>query len=232
MGLFDSVSSLASAASPVTNLLPGGSAINLGISLGSKLGKFLSGGGGAPDHERPDIVSISNQTGLTQKQVENLCGMEEKRSPSNYDDIVKKYAANPAGLLNLVSEWNASHSGSDKIVPLDSIPDYMPTQPTQVPPTVYQSPVLASSFTVPTTVVQAPVSAPVNNLTGTDLKDLGTSILKGGQAGATDWAMQTPAGQQAKKDGFNSWLKDNELYVFAGALALLALIYKAFFSKK
>jgi hypothetical protein len=226
MGLFDTVSSLAEGASPVTNLIPGGAGVNLAISTVSKLKNFLSGKGGAPDHERPDIISISNATGLTQQQVSDLCGMEEKRSPDNYDDIVKKYANNPGAMLSLVHEWN-DNNPSKKIVPLEEIPSYMPTQ-------VQQSPV-SKTTVVPAQLVQTTsTSTPViaNGFNGTDLKDLGTAILKGAQGGATDWGMNTPAGKQAKKDGFNSWLKDNQLPVAGFGLFVLFLIYKAFIYKK
>lgn len=223
MGFLDSFSSLASTASPLTNLIPGGGVFNAAVSIGSKLGNFLSGKGGVPDHERPDIVSISNQTGLTQQQVSDLCGMEESRSPANYDDIVKKYAGNPSGLLPLIDEWNGKNP-SRKIVSLDSI---TPSYPQSVPATVYQAPASLTAATVPAVVMQSLTSsaAPSNAI---DIKGLGGAILTGAQNGATDWAMATPAGIQAKNQGAISWAKDNMLYFVLGAVALGALIFKAF----
>jgi hypothetical protein len=228
MGFLDDASSLASMAGGLG--FPGLGLVGTGGKVVSKLAGFLSGKRGAPDHERSDIKTISNATGLTEKQVEDLCGMEEKRSPDNYDDIVKKYANSPGGMLSLVNEWNDKNP-SRAIVALDSIPDYMPTQ---VAATVHQSPVASQSFTVPASVYQASTSsAPVSNsLTGTDLKGLGTAVLTGAQNAATDWAMNTPEGQAAKKSGMKNWLRENQLGVFIAGLGLLGLIYKAFFSRK
>lgn len=229
MGFLDSFASLANMASPVTNMIPGGGVANAVLSIGSKLGNFLSGKGGVPDHERPDIISISNQTGLTQQQVSDLCGMEESRSPANYDDIVKKYAANPSGLLPLIDEWN-SKNPSKKIVSLDSITPNYPQTAAAVPATVYQAPAALSFSTVPAMVSQQSL-ANAGTASAPDLKGLGGAILTGAQNGATDWAMATPAGIKAKNEGAISWAKDNIVYFMLGAVALGALILKAF-SKK
>lgn len=232
MGFLDTISSLAGAAGDVG--VPGGGALALATKLGSKLGSFLSGkGGGVPDHERPDLVAISNTTGLTQQQVSDLCGMEESRSPANYDAIVKKYRDNPNGLLPLIDEWNSKHPDK-KIVSLDSItPNYPQTVPMVVqqlaPAALVAAPVPAVVQQAPTALVAASVPATVQqSLTGGDLKDLGGAILKGGQAGASDWWLQTDAGKQAKSEGALSWAKDNFLFFLAGGIALGLLIYKAF----
>lgn len=217
MAFLDSISSIAGSISPITNLIPGGGIFNSALTGGTKLLGFLTGKGGVPDHERPDLIRISDATGLTQQQASDLCAMEERRSPENYDAIVKKYANNPAGLLPLISEWNQNNPGRK-----------IEAAPAPVPAVVVQT--VAPIAVVPPVVAQQPSLA--SNFSGTDVKDAGTAIIKGAQGGLTDWAMSTPAGQQAKKDGFNSWLKDNQLYVFSAGLAILALIYKAFFTKK
>lgn len=228
--MFDTISNLAGSASPVTNLIPGGAWVNTALSIGSKLGSFLSGKGGVPDHERGDIASISNQTGLTQDQVSWLCGMEESRSSANYDAIVKKYAANPAGLLPLIDEWNGKNPGK-KIVSLESITPALP-------PVVYQLPTTSAAF-VNTVVEQAPtaqLSLTANveqNATGKpSLGGLAGAVIKGAGQGATDWAMETDAGKEAKNQGAISWAKDNIVAFVLGGLLLGGLIFKAFFSKK
>jgi hypothetical protein len=220
MGLLDSVSSIAGSISPITNLIPGGGIFNSALSTGTKLLGFLTGKGGVPDHERPDLIRISDSTGLTQQQASDLCAMEESRSRDNYDTIVKKYANNPQGLLPLIAEWNAKH-------PDRAIVAAAPA-PVVVPPVVVQS--LVTSTPVPAVVTQQPSLA--SNLTGEDVKDAGKAIIKGAQGGLSDWALNTPEGKAAKAEGFKSWLTDNQLPVAGFGLFVLFLIYKAFFAKK
>lgn len=222
MGFLDSVNSITGSLSPITNLIPGGGIFNSALSTGTKLLGFLTGKGGVPDHERPDLIRISEATGLTQQQASDLCAMEESRSPANYDDIVKKYANNPNGLLPLITEWNQKHPDR-AIVAAAPAP-----APAVIQPVVMQS--LVTTAPVAPVVQQMPSVA--SNLTGEDVKDAGKAIIKGAQGGLSDWAMNTPEGKAAKAEGFKSWLTDNQLPVAGFGLFVLFLIYKAFFAKK
>lgn len=200
---------------PGVDMIPGAGIVKTGFSL---LTNFLKGG--VPDHERGDIVAISAATGLTQQQVQDLCGMEESRSKDNYDTICKKYAGNPGAMLPLISEWNDKHPGQ-KIALQAEAPA---PAPAMVPAVVQQMPTALMASPVPSLVPQSLAAT-------ASLGDYAKAAIGGAQKGVTDVFMQTPAGMQAKSDGAMSWAKDNLLILIAAGIGLGFLIFKAF-SKK
>jgi len=101
-------------------------------------------------------------------------------------------------------------------------------------------PIIANSYTMPTAATSAvqqagaflggifgggtpaPAPAPVT------IKDILTAAGQGAMDAATAKALETQAGQDAKKAGFKSFVKDNQLIIGLGGLAVAGLAYKAF----
>jgi hypothetical protein len=207
---------------PGVDLIPG-------AGVAKTVLKGLSGlfGGSKEDVSEAKMKQVAADCGYPYQDVYDLCWWDQARTKEGTaEKSAIKYASNNAQFRADVMQYNIDRPDRQLH------PVAQALAPAAVPSAVYQVPYVAAS--VPAAVEQLTGVTPklASNFSGTDLKDLGTAILKGAQGGATEWGMNTPAGKQAKSDGFQSWLKDNQLYVFAAGLAVLGLIYKAFFSKK
>lgn len=227
------------------SLIPGGGLISGGLS--TLTGMFSPGGlfgGGIPGHENNDGDKIANAVGITRDQVFALCGMVEDEAGKggpNFDDIVKDYASHPEELVGLIPRYNRKHPDKP-IVPTGG--SMAPAQ--TVTPYVQQTPLMTMGFTggnfgtqtppivsIPRFVDQTAMqNAAANTAQNFSAGGLVKATLGGAQQAATDYVMDTPEGHKAKNEGAISWVKDNVVYFILGGIALGALIFKAFFSKK
>lgn len=218
------------------SLIPGG-------GLLSGIGGMFSPGGmfgpGIPGHENADADRIANAIGITRQNALDLCGMVENEAGKggpNFDDIVKDYAGRPQDALELIPRYNRKNP-NNPITPRNS----------SAAGTAYQTPGVVSPYVVQTFGTAAQGFAPVipryvdqssmqlaqqAQAQQFSVGGLGTAVLTGAQTGATDYLMDTPQGKAAKNEGAISWVKDNVVYFILGGIALGALIFKAFFSKK
>jgi hypothetical protein len=230
MGALDNLSSLASTAGDLG--VPGAGLVGgFGKLLGGLFGKKTD-----VAQQSNDVNTCGDNNGITHQQASDIIACEERKVKDGFDQIARRAASDNVYFLSLLQKYNSDNPGSRVVVNSNGAAMYQQgISPGVAYSDVYQpgiSPGVPIVVSQPRTMAVTVPSAIQQNLTTSDVKDLGTAVLQGAQTGATNWALQTPAGQQAKADGFQSWLKDNQLYVFAGALAVLALIYKAFFSKK
>lgn len=221
-----SVGSMALAGSALGPIGAAGGAL---LGLVSNIGS-LFGGPGVPDHERPDLNRIAAANDITGDQASWVCGLEESKSPRNYDDIVAQAANDNGYFLQLLSKYNAAKPNEQiktrtAIATEQAAPQYLQLQ-TQMANTFagtgQASPLANLSFPA------AQAAAKQQNMTLSDyLTAIVNGALAGLQKGVSDAVAETPAAQDLKKSVIKDWVKENQLVVAGAGIGLVWLISQA-----